>query len=169
MISVVVGRFQVPELHEGHLDLFAQARRHAPKCLVLLGTRDPDERNPLPFEARESMVRDALEERFVHVNVLPLPDRPGYDKEWVKALDQLLFISYGAHNATLFGGRDSFLSVYQKEGGAFPYRNVAQRIMPSGTSVRASQSLIHSSEFRAGVIYAWQQHVKQPCNASNVI
>lgn len=51
MLSVIIGRFQTPYLHEGHLDLLKQARNHSENVLVLIGTTSATgtDKNPLPF------------------------------------------------------------------------------------------------------------------------
>ena len=57
-VGVIVGRFQVPELHPGHIDLIQTVCDAHDKVVIFLGlsplmvTRE----NPLDFESRKQMI-----------------------------------------------------------------------------------------------------------------
>ena len=72
-LGVVIGRFQVPELHDGHRHIITQASKHQ-RALVFVGihpnllTRD----HPLDYPFREAMIKS----EFPNVMVAPLSDQP---------------------------------------------------------------------------------------------
>lgn len=86
-IGVVIGRFQVPYLHDGHTYLLNTAAEGADKLLVLIGTvkAQPTRRNPLSFEQRQYMIL----EKYPDAIVLPLYDNPSHP-EWSKQVDRLI-------------------------------------------------------------------------------
>ena len=60
-LGVVIGRFQVPELHAGHRHILDTTRDENDDLLILLGTTEalPSERNPLPFSVRKRMLEES--------------------------------------------------------------------------------------------------------------
>jgi bifunctional NMN adenylyltransferase/nudix hydrolase len=152
--GVIVGRFQVNDLHDGHMELFRQVRSRHSGVIVFVGespaglTRD----NPLDFPARKAMIQA----KFPEFTVLPLRDMKT-DPAWSAALDAAIeSVVSGPAEVTLYGGRDSFVPHYK---GKYAPRELAlpvetQKI--SGTDIRNefSNRVIESPEFRAGMIYA---------------
>jgi bifunctional NMN adenylyltransferase/nudix hydrolase len=152
--GVIVGRFQVPDLHDGHMELFRQVRARHSGVIVFVGvhpaglTKD----NPLDFETRRRMIQA----KFPEFTVLPLNDTRN-DEMWSAQLDESIGSAIsGPADVTLYGGRDSFVPHYH---GAYKPVELAlpvetQRV--SGTMLRDqfSNTVIESSEFRAGMIYA---------------
>ncbi len=72
-LAVIIGRFQ--PLHLGHLSLFRQAARLAPRCGVLLGSaeRSRNIENPFIVAERRIMIEMALEETAAEEDVaLPM-------------------------------------------------------------------------------------------------
>ena len=59
-LGVIVGRFQVPELHEGHHKLIAHVLSQHPQILILLGVTPVlgSKRNPLDYITRERMIHE---------------------------------------------------------------------------------------------------------------
>jgi bifunctional NMN adenylyltransferase/nudix hydrolase len=153
-VGVLVGRFQVHELHDAHLDLIQHVCDNHEKVLIFLGLAPlpVSTSNPLDFEARKQMILD----EFPHVNVLYIKDRP-YDDDWSDALDgQIIDLLSPGQSVVLYGGRDSFISHYS---GRFPTEELVQETFMSGSEVRkqiARSSARNSPEFRAGVIWASQ-------------
>lgn len=153
-IGVIVGRFQVHELHEAHRDLIQYVVDRHKKVVIFLGTSPlPNStNNPLDFESRKQMIL----EQFPEVIVLYVKDHPS-DKEWSKKLDeQINDIRVGGQSAVLYGGRDSFMEHYH---GKFPTQELLQEVFFAGTEVRkqiARSSARNSAEFRAGAIWASQ-------------
>jgi bifunctional NMN adenylyltransferase/nudix hydrolase len=153
-IGVLVGRFQVHELHDAHRDLIQTVCDSHEKVIIFLGLSPlPNSAsNPLDFESRKQMI---LAE-FPDVNVLYIADHPS-DDEWSKKLDrQITDLSLPGQSVVLYGGRDSFISHYT---GQHPTRELLQATFRSGTEVRRSIARSRaraSAEFRAGAIWASQ-------------
>jgi nicotinamide mononucleotide adenylyltransferase len=84
-VGVVIGRFQVHELTDGHLFLINSALANHRRVLVLVGS--PQEystkKNPLDYPTRERMIRS----RFPDVVVQAAPDFPNNDKRWSHHID----------------------------------------------------------------------------------
>lgn len=154
-IGVVLGRFQVHELTDGHLYLINQALAQHRRVLVLIGS--PQEystkSNPLDYPTRERMIRS----RFPDVVVQAMPDFPGNDKRWSHHIDVTIkSIFPDVQKATLFAGRDSFAPHYV---GAWTVETCDSGIeYISGTAKRESigKVVIDSPDFRRGIIYATQ-------------
>ncbi len=154
-IGVVVGRFQVAALHKGHLHLLRHAMRSSDTLLVVLGSPEfPTPRNPLSFEMRKQMI----EEAFPDAIVVELRDTPK-DADWIKKLDSLIRAVGAERDVTLYGSRDSFLSVY---AGAFRTELVPELPGFSGTAERAKcmTSKRTSAAYRAGVIHGFVSRLK---------
>lgn len=149
-LGVIIGRFQVPELHTGHRYLINYARGHSDDLLILLGTSEafPTLRNPLPYPIREVLIRESYPEAIIG----PIPDHPS-DEKWSKNLDTIITSRFPDHQVTLYGSRDSFIPHYS---GRFPCVIAPQITAPSGTDVRRGNQLRRkmNRDFRNGVIYA---------------
>lgn len=149
-LSIVIGRFQVPDLHAGHRHLIDTAHRQTDALLILIGTSEalPTSRNPLPFAVREAMVRQA----YPDATVLPLPDQPT-DALWSAHIDRIAEECFPGHAATLYGSRDSCIPHYL---GRHMVVVIPPAPAPSGTEVRKANGkhLPVSREFRAGMIHA---------------
>lgn len=152
-VGVIVGRFQVHDLHKGHFDLIGHVCATHKKVIVLLGVSPipTSSTNPLDFEARKQM----LLHYFPHINVLYLKD-VGDDDAWSQQLDSIVgdMLTPG-QTCVLYGGRDSFLKVYS---GKYPSVELTQEGHSelSGTEIRRQlrREVIASPDFRAGVIWA---------------
>lgn len=153
-VGVVIGRFQVETLHEGHRYLINEAFRHHKKviifvgCSPILGTKY----DPLDFPTRERMLRAEYPDAII----LPQHDKLS-DEEWSKALDtQIRGIVPNLTGAKLYGGRGSFQPHYK---GQFTVVEVNSGIeYRSGTSQRNDIGKVvrSSPDFRAGIIYSTQ-------------
>jgi len=150
-VGVLVGRFQVAELHEGHKCLIQDVLDDHEKVVIFLGlspcrvTRN----NPLDFESRKQMI---LAE-FPDVIVLYIKDSPS-DRAWSKNLDEQISDIVGpTSTVTLYGGRESFIDHYY---GRHSTCEIEQEIYVSGTQERKKVSVKTkgSDDFRAGVIWA---------------
>lgn len=153
-VGVIVGRFQVPELHQAHEDLIESVITRHDKVIIFLGlspvpvTRE----NPLDFEARKQMLLD----RFPKVIVAYAKDMAS-DEVWSKKLDsQIGDLTTPAQKPVLYGGRDSFIAHYS---GKFPTVELEPEVYVnfSGSEIRkqiASRSTKATPEFRAGASWA---------------
>lgn len=153
-IGVIIGRFQVHELHDAHLDLIAHVCAQHEKVLVLLGVSPlpTSSNNPLDFESRKQMIL----EKFSDVTVLYVKDQAS-NKVWSDKVDEMVqdFGTVG-QSAVIYGSRDSFIAAYE---GRFPTRELLPERVLSGTEIRrtiARSRTRASADFRAGVIWASQ-------------
>jgi len=151
--GVIVGRFQVNDLHDGHMELFRQVRARHNGVIVFVGvhpaglTRD----NPLDFETRRRMIQA----KFPEFTVLPLADTRS-DEMWSADLDKAITSVVNFGDVTLYGGRDSFVPHYTGKFKPVELSLPIETQRVSGTMLReaASNQVIESPEFRAGMIYA---------------
>lgn len=153
-VGVIIGRFQVNELHAAQRDLIDHVITQHPKVLVVLGISPlpVSTKNPLDFESRKQMLLDYAPD----ITVLYVKDQPS-DVVWSSKVDELVsdFCSAG-QSAVIYGSRDSFIASYR---GRFATRELIADKIVSGTVVRreiAKSSARNSSDFRAGVIWASQ-------------
>ncbi len=156
-VGVIVGRFQVHELHEAHAQIINSVREKHHKVVVFLGVSPVlcTKKNPLDFVARKQM----LLHRFPDITVLSIPDHPS-DEEWSKQLDNRIREAAPIGKVILYGGRDGFTAYYH---GQFETKELEQTIFVSGSEVRqeVSTEVKSSPDFRAGVIYAaYNQYAK---------
>jgi bifunctional NMN adenylyltransferase/nudix hydrolase len=148
----IVGRFQVHDLHDGHLELIRAVRALHKRVIIFLGVPPTlaTKRNPLDFITRKRMIESA----FPDITCVPLKDM-GDDHVWSEELDKQIesIAQYG--KITLYGGRDSFIPAYH---GRYKPVELPIKVGKSGEEVRAeiSNNIMATSDFRAGVIYATQ-------------
>jgi bifunctional NMN adenylyltransferase/nudix hydrolase len=153
-VGVVVGRFQVASLTEGHKDLLDSVNNRHEKMIVVIGLSPvrATKNNPLDYETRRRMIG----ELYPQSTIAYIEDNPS-DVVWSKNLDKVL------SNATppggeivLYGSRDSFQKNYH---GRHQTKELLQEIYTSGTKERERLSYITSDNegFRQGVIWATQQ------------
>jgi bifunctional NMN adenylyltransferase/nudix hydrolase len=150
-IGVVVARFQVPELHAGHIALISHALSRHERVLVVLGVHGDyrTERDPLTFEERRYMVRQAFPDS--RLLIASIPDHPLTYELWSEQLDVIIGGIFPDCQAVLYGSRDSFLPKYT---GKYATVFVPALPGPSGTELRAGVSFPRTKAGRAGAIYA---------------
>jgi len=149
--GVLVGRFQVPHLHDGHLQLISYVMERHQKVIIFLGLSPArvTRSNPLDFESRKQM----LLAEFPELNVLYIKDCPS-DEPWSKKLDSQIHDLVGpTTDVLLYGSRESFIAHYT---GKYPTQEMEQEIFVSGVEIRneISGRVRSSPEFREGVIWA---------------
>lgn len=150
-VGVVIGRFQIAQLHAAHKTLLTRVKNEHPNLLILLGVSPilGSFRHPLSFEVRKHMIqRD-----YPHAMILPLTDHPS-DEVWSQQIDQLIQTVYPRHDAILYGGRESCTSQYS---GRYKTEYVETHdSMSSGTTKRTeiASQIRDTEDFRAGLIYA---------------
>jgi bifunctional NMN adenylyltransferase/nudix hydrolase len=161
--GVVVARFQVHELHEGHLELIRAVRQRHNRVILFIGCAPipPSVRNPLDFATRRIMIQ----ELFPDITIAQLPD-VGTDEAWSRMLDERIREIAQTGDVTLYGGRDSFVPHYH--GGFTPVElplNVSEHISGEELRVQVGDSIIAHQHFRAGAIYATQNRypICYPC------
>jgi bifunctional NMN adenylyltransferase/nudix hydrolase len=151
-VGVVIGRFQVDQLHPGHRELLDWVCSHHQKVVVILGIpAAPGMRdNPLDYEARAAMIREAYPQAITAF----VTDYRS-DEAWSIVLDSVLggLLSPG-QSAVLYGSRSSFISHYN---GKFQTQElVGEGEFWSGTQVRdrIRVQVKPTADFRAGVIWS---------------
>lgn len=149
-VGVIVGRFQVDNLHEGHIDLIQRVIDSHSKVIIFLGL-SPCKctvNNPLDFEARKQMILS----RFPNVIVLYILDQYS-DVAWSDNLDSQIKNIVGPNQSVvLYGSRDSFIKYYS---GKYECSELEQTVFISGTDIRKkiANNVVASPEFRKGVIW----------------
>jgi len=153
-VGVIVGRFQINKLHQGHIGLIRAAGKACDRLIIFVGTsvvRDSD-RNPLDYRTREQMLTSCVGEiTDAEITILPLPDQRT-DELWSAELDRRIREVDPIGTVRLFGSRDSFLPHYT---GNFSTIQHAEDSYFSATSARKAIGVtpIDSEDFRSGMIY----------------
>ena len=150
-VGVIVGRFQVNELHEAHVDLITSVLNKHDRVLVFLGnsTIRNTLNNPLDYRARRTMIAD----KFPTVEIHYINDNPS-DTAWTKNLDKLIGEQLlPMQTVTLYGSRDSFLKCYT---GKYNTCELEATTFISGTEVRrrVCNNYPPTADYRAGMIAA---------------
>lgn len=152
-VGVVIGRFQIDELHEGHLALLNFVQDRYRNFLVLLGVRHSVQtaKNPLDYRVREQMIRQL----YPNAVVLPVVDQ-STNESWSRHVDQQIKTAFPGRSAILFGGPDNSLDAYS---GKFTTQTVDVAVSTQHATARReaiANAPLSSSDFRAGIIYALQ-------------
>ena len=150
-VGVVIGRFQVNELHEAHIDLIQSVLDRHDRVLVFLGNSIIRNtlNNPLDYRARRAMIA----EKFPTVEIHYINDNPS-DTVWAKNLDKLIGEQLlPLQTVTLYGSRDSFLKCYS---GKYNTCELEATTFISGTEVRrrVCNNYPPTADYRAGMIAA---------------
>ena len=152
--GVIVGRFQVNDLHDGHMELFRQVKARHNGVVVFVGSHPAGltRENPLNFEVRKRMI----EAKFPDFIVRELRDTRN-DEMWSRDLDNAIStVVEGPAHFVLYGGRDSFVPHYTGKFKPVELTLSIESQKVSGTQIREEYStkVIESSDFRAGMIFA---------------
>jgi nicotinamide mononucleotide adenylyltransferase len=135
MTGIIVGRFQVPYLHAGHLNLIATSLRECDTTIILLGTPphtdEPriDDRNPYGVAHRVRMIKQIFPQLIIQV----LYDAPN-DQDWSTDVDNFAGLY---PNPILYHSRDSFKNHYM---GRIPLKEVEEVPGYSGTKLRSESN-----------------------------
>src|SRR3989344_819437 len=104
-VGVIVGRFQVARLHQGHRHRIDTARKAHEKLLIVVGSASfPTPRNPLTYP----MIHAMLSREYPAAAICKIEDHPS-DRIWSQALDACIDTLLPDHYAELYGSRDSFI------------------------------------------------------------
>jgi bifunctional NMN adenylyltransferase/nudix hydrolase len=150
MLSVVIGRFQTPYLHQGHQELLESAKANSNDVLVLIGCTSAvgTDKNPMDFETRAKL--------FQNCRVKPLYDMLS-DKDWSEQIDKIID-DLGFEEATIFGGKDNSIEGYYS--GKHKIKIIDEIGIRSSTALRKAVGMSNprdSEDFRAGIIYATEK------------
>ncbi len=106
MTGIIIGRFQVPHLHKGHLHIIQQVLNQSTNVVIFLGcTLNKDDRNPYNISHR----KDIIWQRCPQLDIVTLWDRPT-DEEWSAIIDEE---AEAYSEPVLFHSRDSFRDHYK--------------------------------------------------------
>jgi bifunctional NMN adenylyltransferase/nudix hydrolase len=150
-LGVVVGRFQLHELHAGHIGLLDFVNDRSDKMLILVGHSSvrytPD--NPYPVSIRKQV----LETRYPDAIILPLADSQSSHEHWSAVLDETIKGINDGREVTLYGSRDSFIPKYY---GEFKTEEIPAVSQHSATCVRdeVSGEFLNDPAFRRGWLSA---------------
>lgn len=152
-LGVVIGRFQIDDLHAGHRALLNEVSSRHDDMLVLVGFNGAlaNARDPLSFALRCQMINESYPDAYVAA----LADHPS-NAEWSASVDRhinTLLAALGADTAVLYGSRDCFMASYS---GAFYCEQLTFTHRQSASERRQALAAVSvsSEEFRAGVIHA---------------
>lgn len=156
-VGVIVGRFQVDQLHEAHKDLIQSVMNESERVIVFLGLSPArvTRNNPLDFESRKQM----LIAEYPDLNVLYIKD-VNSDEVWSRVLDERIGDMVGPTDTVkLYGSRESFIDHYV---GKYSTCELEQEVFVSGTEIRnkISKRVKGTPEFSQGVI--WAAHNQYP-------
>lgn len=151
-IGVIIGRFQLHELHEAHFEMVSEVIKRHDKTILFLGVSPTlcTQRNPLDFLSRKVMFEEAFGNQISVIQ--PLHDKKS-DTVWSNQVDSKIREVFPLGSVVLYGSRDSFIPHYH---GKFDVIELIPSSIVSATEIRKSVSkkVQRSTEFRAGVIYA---------------
>lgn len=158
-IGVIVGRFQTPDLHQGHIALFDYVRRRSDFIILAVGVSESigTRRDPLDFLSRELMLKKFLYDTIMsdYTVIEPIFDKES-DRVWSNNLDNVIrkYKKESHCSVTIYGGRDSFIPHYF---GRFKTEFVSLDIPVSSSDIRRTLLVSNTQEFRKGAIYAAQR------------
>jgi len=164
-LGVIVGRFQVDKLHNGHHHLITTVADANDRLLIVLGSGQglPCSRYPLSFEARAKMIIEAYPKAIVR----EIYDQPN-NYIWSDNLDRLIATIADNDNGTrLYGSRDSFIPAYM---GKYPTVTISSYMDYSATArrERIGNNVRRSKAWRQGVIYAMQNRLPITYNTVDI-
>ncbi len=152
-LGVIIARFQVHRLHDGHRQFIDTVLSKHARVLILLGTAPlvGTLRNPLDADARRQMLLELG--HHDRISVVPIPDHTD-NYTWSQLVDAAIAVFMSPNDtATLYGGRDSFIPHYL---GRFPTQEIVLPTSVSGTELRHQiyDDTNKNEDFRRGVIWA---------------
>ena len=150
-VGILVGRWQVHELHEAHIELIETVNAAHDRVIIFVGLSSLRNtlNNPLDFDTRKRMIH----EQYPDIEVYYVEDHPS-DEVWSRTLDALIDRWLKPYQTcVLYGSRDSFLQYYS---GKFTTQELESTKFISGTEMRRriTNSFPSSPAFRAGMIAA---------------
>lgn len=153
-IGVIIGRFQIHELHTEHKKLIEHVLNQHDKVILFLGISQAinTRKNPLDFLSRKVMIEELYGDRISII--LPLHNQKS-DEVWAQQVDRKIREVLPIGSVLLYGSKDSFIPYYEPHGG-FDTCKLEPESMVSASDVREDikNKVLRSKEFRAGMIYA---------------
>lgn len=158
-VGVVIGRFQVDDLHAGHRDLLNSVASSHNRLIIIIGLSQCKctANNPLDYEARRAMIQ----EQYPDATIMYITDIHD-DVLWSEDLDKLIDNLIGPEQSVcLYGSRDSFIPYYH---GKHSTKELVQETYYSGSAVRKQLSIRprNTRDFRVGAIWAMSNQYPGP-------
>lgn len=150
-LAVIIGRFQTPYLHKGHIKLIEEAKSISNDILILIGCTAAvgTDKNPLDYKTRALMFYEAgvLSNPIIQ----PLHDVPS-DKDWSDQIDEWVRV-LGYKEAIILGGRDN--SIQGSYSGKHEVKIIEAYGDHAASTLRkkVAKEPLHCPEFRSGIIY----------------
>jgi 8-oxo-dGTP diphosphatase len=158
-IGIVIGRFQVPELHAGHIHLLQTALNENERLVIGVGVaRSLNSQNILDYGLRKLAIAAAMKTTSgpgKKYDLIPILDEVS-DLDWSRKLDEQLYQMFRGQEFTLYSGENGFASRYKGRNKVkiikCPYPT------PCGTDIRKDIYTPNWKKegFAAGVIHGAQ-------------
>lgn len=161
-LGVIIGRFQIDKLHEGHVKLIQTVSSLHKNFIILIGTTDQQTADdPLDFANRFYLFNNI---KYKSIGICELPNYED-DKDWSKKIDSIIsnfFCIRKSLNgkAKIYGARRNSLKAYT---GKHQTVSLPLNFPVSGKKIRKEirDTVRNSPDFRAGVIYAHRQRITE--------
>jgi bifunctional NMN adenylyltransferase/nudix hydrolase len=146
-IGIIVARFQVAEINSGIRHVIHSVQKRHDRLIIVLGEAavPGSAENPLPAEARKTMIQDA----FPDLAILTLKDQP-LDERWSESLDELIVRNVPTLSVTLYGNEERFVRRYTG-------KHAVEALPTSERKTGIVKPQFSIAEFRNGMVYAHQQ------------
>ena len=170
-VGVIIGRFQLPALHEAHTDLIRTVIQTHPRVLILLGISPVrgSITDPLDFQTRKQMLLDSFPpSEYPNLDVAYVKDQHS-DELWSASVDSVISnFALPTESVVLYGSRDSFLPHYH---GKHPTLELVSERVVSASEIRGkiAQAPQNHPMFRMGAIWATFQRFPTVYSTVDVI
>lgn len=133
-VGVLIGRFQLPEPHEGHRFLINSILDNCDRLIILIGSsnRARSVRNPWTFRERA----EAMQRIFPDVEVQPLNDYLYNDSQWMADVSATIENSVDNTDEVILFGHAKDGNDYLDWFPQYKFQNVPSDIEISGTEIR---------------------------------
>lgn len=142
--AVVIGRFQLPSLHEGHQTLLMTALKNSIHLLVLVGSANkvPSIKNPYTYAQRANMIKDFFKTNKVsesRYTIVPLNDHPYNDPAWISEVKVVVkhYQDADKRKVVLYG-HDKPGNDYLKWFPEWQFKHVHSKYTGCATDIRLS-------------------------------
>ncbi len=144
-IGILIGRFQVPEPHEGHVFLINSILERVDKLIILIGSSNKARsvKNPYTYRERINAISRHYGWSESRIEFAPINDYMYNDAQWMAdvaaTIEEMIFQVKGNEltQITMFGHFKEGNS-YLKWFPQFKYENIDSEIEVSGTEMRSA-------------------------------
>ena len=169
--GIIIARFQLYELHKGHIELINYALNNYNKIGFILGSRhNPGSENIIPFEIRKQMITELFKAHSHKIFFIDEQYDVDSNELWSKNIDECiekhLQNNSNIGRIELIGSRDSFISSYS---GKFNTKYVVPTLNSTATELREQiiPETYCSKEWSKGAIWGAKQI--EDVNHENII